>query len=56
MKKLIVDLGKNVDTVKPVYAVNSGPIYKFAVDMRVTNIDHLREAGIPYARNHDASF
>jgi hypothetical protein len=46
------DLGK----VKPMHAVNNGPVYKFASDQRITNIDPWREAGIPYARNHDASF
>jgi hypothetical protein len=38
------------------HSVNNGPVYKFAVDQRITNIDHYRAAGIPYARNHDASF
>ncbi len=42
--------------VKPMHAVNNGPIYKFAADQRITNIDAFKEAGIPYARNHDASF
>ncbi len=42
--------------VKPMHALNNGPVYKFASDQRVTNIDAFREAGIPYARNHDASF
>ncbi len=42
--------------VKPMHAVNNGPIYKFAADQRITNIDAFREAGIPYARNHDAAF
>ncbi len=42
--------------VKPMHAVNNGPVYKFAADQRITNIDAFREAGIPYARNHDAAF
>ena len=42
--------------IKPMHAVNNGPVYKFASDQRITNIDAYREAGIPYARNHDASF
>ncbi|MBO4734297.1 MAG: hypothetical protein J5662_07460 [Clostridia bacterium] len=55
MKKLVVDLGKTVGTVKPMHAVNNGPVYKFKEDQRITNIDYFREAGIPYARNHDAA-
>jgi len=55
MKKLSVDLGNITGPVKPMHAVNNGPVYKFKADMRVTNIDYFREAGIPYARNHDAS-
>ncbi len=42
--------------VKCMHAVNNGPVYKFAADQRITNIDAFRDAGIPYARNHDASF
>ena len=42
--------------VKPMHAVNNGPVYKFAADQRITNIDAFRDAGIPYARTHDASF
>lgn len=42
--------------VKPMHAVNNGPVYKFTVDQRITNIDAFREAGIPYARTHDAAF
>ena len=30
--------------------------YKFASDQRITNLDAFREAGIPFARNHDAAF
>ena len=56
MKKITVNLGKTVGHMKPMHAVNNGPVYKFKEDQRVTNIDYFREAGIPYARNHDASF
>lgn len=51
-----VDFSKSTGIVKPMHAVNNGPVYKFAVDQRITNIDSYREAGIPYARTHDASF
>lgn len=38
------------------HAVNNGSVYKFTVDQRITDIDSYRDAGIPYARTHDASF
>ena len=56
MKSIKVDFEKNVGKIKPMHAVNNGPVYKFASDQRITNIDHFRAAGIPYARNHDAAF
>lgn len=56
MKKITVDLGKTVGQIRPMHAVNNGPVYKFKEDQRITNIDYFRAAGIPYARNHDASF
>ena len=55
MKKLIADIGKTVGRMKPMHAVNNGPVYKFKEDQRITNIEHFRKAGIPYARNHDAA-
>ena len=51
-----VDLCRTQGKIKPMHAVNNGPVYKFAADQRITNIDHFREAGIPYARTHDAAF
>ena len=56
MDRISVDFSKIVGKVKPMHSVNNGPVYKFAADQRITNIDHYRNAGIPYARNHDASF
>ena len=56
MDRISVDFSKTLGAVKPMHSVNNGPVYKFAVDQRITNIDHYRAAGIPYARNHDASF
>ncbi len=56
MIRISVDFDKRIGAVKPMHAVNNGPVYKFAADQRITNIDAFREAGIPYARNHDASF
>ena len=56
MDKISVDFSKSAGKVKPMHSVNNGPVYKFAADQRVTNIDHFINAGIPYARIHDASF
>ena len=56
MQNVSVDFAKKLGKMKPMHAVNNGPVYKFAEDQRVTNIDAFREAGIPYARTHDASF
>lgn len=56
MQSINIDFGKRTGKVKPMHAVNNGPVYKFASDQRVTNIDAYKDAGIPYARNHDASF
>ena len=56
MDRITVDFAKEMGKVKPMHSVNNGPVYKFASDQRITNIDSFREAGIPYARTHDASF
>ena len=56
MNQIIVDFAKETGKVKPMHSVNNGPKYKFAADQRITNIDHYKAAGIPYARIHDASF
>ena len=50
-----VDFTKVLGKVKPMHAVNNGPVYKFAEDQRITNMDAWKAAGIPYARTHDAS-
>jgi len=51
-----VDFEKELGKIKPMHSVNNGPVYKFAADQRVTNIDSYKAAGIPFARTHDASF
>ncbi len=56
MKTVRVFENESIGKVKPMHAVNNGPVYKFAIDQRITNMDAFRDAGIPYARNHDASF
>ena len=56
MQNITVDFSQKVGKMKPMHSVNNGPVYKFAVDQRITNIEPYKAAGIPYARNHDASF
>ena len=56
MNQVTVNFDKTVGVIKPMHAVNNGPVYKFAEDQRITNIDYFRDAGIPYARTHDAAF
>ncbi len=43
-----------IGKIKPMHAVNNGPI-KGRSDQTRSNFNAYKEAGIPYARNHDAS-
>ena len=56
MKQITVDFSKPIGKMKPMHSVNNGPVYKFSADQRVTNLHHFQNAGIPFARNHDAAF
>lgn len=56
MYDVYVNFANTVGKMKPMHAVNNGPVHKFAEDQRISNLDAFIEAGIPYARNHDASF
>ncbi len=56
MINLNIDFKQNCGKVKPMHAVNNGPVHKFTSDQRISNLDAFKEAGIPYARNHDAAF
>ena len=57
MDKLIVDFAKNMGKVKPMHAVNNGPVHKFHVnDQTASNLQRFIDAGIPFARTHDAAF
>lgn len=55
MTNVRIDFSKELGKIKPMHSVNNGPVYKFAADQRITNIDAYRDAGIPYARTHDSS-
>ncbi len=52
--KISVNFDQTVGAIKPMHAVNNGPL---TPDVRGTsNFELYRSLGIPYARNHDASF
>ncbi len=52
MKTVKFDSLKTVGKIKPMHAVNNGPCISYGTD----NSERFKAAGIPYARNHDASF
>ncbi len=53
MNRLFVDFKNGQGIVKPMHAVNNGPV---ASTRKTGNVGDFIEAGIPYYRNHDASF
>lgn len=55
MERVLVNYGKELGKVKPMHAVNNGPECAKA-DQTRGNFEDYAAAGIPYARNHDASF
>lgn len=55
MQKVLVDLSNRTGTIKPMHAVNNGPIPGSSV-RGSKNAAYFQNAHIPYVRNHDASF
>ncbi len=55
MEQIKVNFDKKLGKMKPMHAVNNGPVHKFDTDMAVSNFEAYKAAGIPYARNHDAN-
>ena len=55
MANLSVDFSSVTGSVKPMHCVNNGPIIGRG-DQTRDNFALYKAAGIPYARNHDASF
>ena len=55
MTDIKIDFTKVTGKIKPMHAVNNGPAGS-SVRKGNSTFDYFREAGIPYARNHDASF
>lgn len=56
MTNISVNFENVIGDIKPMHAVNNGPIYKFSSDQRITNIQAWKDAGIPYARTHDSMY
>ena len=57
MKEVKVNFGEYTGKIKPMHAVNNGPVgNRFNANKGSSNIPAYKAAGIPYARNHDASF
>ena len=54
MERIFVDLAASRGPVKPMHAVNNGPIRSMSVQCR-QNFPEWVEAGIPYARTHDST-
>lgn len=55
MNNIYVDFKKSVGEIKPMHAVNNGPVKRDVEQIR-ENFSTYKAAKIPYARNHDASF
>lgn len=56
MSKVTVNFAEKRGKMKPMHAVNNGPVHTIGSDSKNTNLEAFREAGIPYARTHDAAF
>lgn len=56
MNTINVNFNKTTGTIKPMHAVNNGPVGDDIGEQIKTNVETYRAAKIPYARNHDASF
>ncbi len=55
MTNITLNFQKTAGKIKPMHAVNNGPVGS-KIRMGNNTYAYFREAGIPYARNHDASF
>ena len=54
MANLRVDFKNVIGKIKPMNAVNNGPKMPSRMFSKSGNFDYYKEAGIPFARNHDA--
>ncbi|MBO5224646.1 MAG: hypothetical protein J6C23_09075 [Clostridia bacterium] len=56
MAKITVDFTKTIGKVKPMHAVNNGPIRPARMFPKAGNFESYKALCLPYARNHDAAF
>ncbi len=56
MSLIAVDFNKEVGKIKPMHCVNNGPHAQSNSNLEDTNFYLYKDLGIPFARNHDASF
>ena len=56
MNKIKVDLSKKIGKIKPLHCLNNGPACNSNTVKENSNFYLYKELGIPYARNHDASY
>lgn len=56
MNNIKIDFSKKICKIKPMHAVNNGPIQADAVEQTIENFTAYKAAEIPYARTHDSSF
>ena len=54
--KLTIHFNESAGRIKPMNAVNNGPVYTKNADQNSGNMAAYTEANIPYARTHDAAF
>lgn len=53
--KLSINPDKIIGKIKPMNAVNNGPVYTENADQSLTNLPAYSDAAIPFVRTHDAS-
>lgn len=56
MKNFQIDFDQTCGRIKPMHAVNNGPIGGKGSVRGISNAQYFEDAHIPYARTHDASF
>ncbi len=55
MQNIKVDFSNKLGKIKPMHAVNNGPVHRYKAEMAVSNFEAYKAAGIPYARTHDSN-
>ena len=56
MANVSVNFGSPIGAIKPMHAVNNGPIHASKKEQSRGNFDTFKAAKIPYVRTHDSSF